>query len=506
MTFKCKICKCFRTKDALAFYHHLRTHKISTKDYYDKFLKKENEDKCKYCGKQTRFATIALGYREFCSTRCASIGTQDRKIKTCLKNRGTEYPTQSSKVRNKCKKTWMNNLGVDNPSKSVKIKNKKERTCLKHFGVSCSFLDEEVKRKSKKTLKKNYNVTHPMYSPLLVNKLKKSNLKKYGVDCVLKSEEIKNKIRKNNLKKYGVECSSQREDVREKIRKSHLKKSVRNKIFSHLKKENNGYLSKSEYEFSKLLHANNISFKKEYLLKNEKYFHHFDFAIFKKDKLKCLVEIDGRYYHGLYRDFNGIHSKESKDYLRWSLVPSKVKFLVIDDNKLEKGIKELLRILPMKYKDWKKEMIRSIPKNIEDAIPKYKDIRMKSDWNCLCTYKYSKGAFLGKSILLNFCRSRIINLLGEDWKTLRKTLYKSPCSEHNVLEGLDDFRNTSKLREKYRKKYKGCDTILVKHHSPEKMLAICSLGKNYVSKEPISNESVKIIKYLNLNAYEINNN
>ena len=505
MKFKCKICNDFKTKDAATFYHHLRLHRISTNDYYDKFMKKETDGICKCCGKPTNFLNINLGYREFCSPKCASIGTQDRKIKTCLKNRGTKFPTQSEEVKNKCKKTCIKHFGVDNPSKSSKIKKKKEKTCLKHFGVKCSFEAESVKIKSEKSLYKKFKVTHPMHSDEVKNKLRNTNMKRRGVDWVFKDEKVKNKIKVTNLKKFGTENPSQSKEVREKLKNIHLNEKIRNKIFSHRKENNNGYLSKAEYEFSKLLKENNIKFKSEYLIKNKKYSHHFDFAIFKNDKLKCLIDIDGRYYHGLYRDFNGIHSKYRKDYLRWNIIPNKVKFLVIDDNEIENGFKELLRILPMKYKDWKKEMIRSIPKNLEDAIPKFSEIRMKQDWNYLCSYRYSNGAFLGKSILLNFCKSRIINLLKDDWKSIRKTLYKSPCSSHSVLEGLDDFKNTSKLREKYRVKYKGYDTIVVKRHSPEKMLAICSLGKTYVSKEPLDKESVKIVKYLRLKAYEVDN-
>ena len=339
-------------------------------------MKKEDEGFCKYCHKPTNFEDISHGYREFCSPKCASIGTTDRKIKTCLRNNGTKFPTQSKSVIEKCKKTWLKTLGVDNPSKSKKIH------------------------------KKQFHLKAKAY---------------------------------------------------------------------------NGYLSGTEYAFSKLLLNSNIPFKSEFLVKKGELRHYFDFV---------------------NRDFNGIHSRYCKDYLRWSIVPKKVKFLVIDDNKLEEGIRELQRILTMDYKTWKREMIRSIPKNIEDAIPKFSDSRLLSDWKSLCKYPYNNKAFLGKSILLNFCKSRIIDSLGDNWKSIRKTLYKSPCSEHHVLEGLDDFENPSKLREKYRKKYRDDDTIIVRHHSPEKMLAICSLGKTYVSEERIDKESKKLAEFLKLNVKE----
>lgn len=154
----------------------------------------------------------------------------------------------------------------------------------------------------------------------------------------------------------------------------------------------------------------------------------------------------------------------------------------------------------MKYKDWKKEMLRSIPRDIEEIIPKFNKKRMLYDWNRLCDLDYNKDAFLGKSILLHFCRSHWNNF---DWKSIRKTLYKSPCSEHHLLEGLDHFKNVSVLGEKFRKKYKDDKFVVFKHHSPEAMLAICSLDKTYISKEPIDEESIKIIRFLNLKVAEL---
>ena len=154
----------------------------------------------------------------------------------------------------------------------------------------------------------------------------------------------------------------------------------------------------------------------------------------------------------------------------------------------------------MKYKDWKKEMLRSIPKNIEDVIPTFSESRLRGDWRQLCEKDYKRGADLCKSVLLHFCRSHWNDF---DWKSVRKTLYKSALSSHHLLEGFDKFKNVSKLREKYRKKYDKQEIVTFKYHSPESMLAICSLGKTYACRELIDNESKEIIKFLNLNAIEI---
>lgn len=64
----CLICKKEFSKNGLK-YHISQTHKISSKDYYDKYFKKEGEGICK-CGKETVFRGLYEGYRKYCSLSC----------------------------------------------------------------------------------------------------------------------------------------------------------------------------------------------------------------------------------------------------------------------------------------------------------------------------------------------------------------------------------------------------------------------------------------------------
>jgi len=89
--FKCEICgREFERLDDLGR-HVSRTHKLTTKEYYDKFLKKPNEGICKHCGKLTKFFNLKIGYREFCDRTCFwRYTTQLKEVKekrenTCLK-------------------------------------------------------------------------------------------------------------------------------------------------------------------------------------------------------------------------------------------------------------------------------------------------------------------------------------------------------------------------------------------------------------------------------------
>jgi hypothetical protein len=70
---ECEICgREFKNFRALA--RHLRTHKITAREYYDKFLKKEGEGICPVCGKETFFMNLRGGYCKFCSRECAKSG------------------------------------------------------------------------------------------------------------------------------------------------------------------------------------------------------------------------------------------------------------------------------------------------------------------------------------------------------------------------------------------------------------------------------------------------
>jgi hypothetical protein len=68
----CQLCK-KELKNLLALSAHLiqqHNHFLS-REYYDKFFKKENEGSCLVCDKQTNWETLGKGYKKFCSTKCA---------------------------------------------------------------------------------------------------------------------------------------------------------------------------------------------------------------------------------------------------------------------------------------------------------------------------------------------------------------------------------------------------------------------------------------------------
>jgi hypothetical protein len=52
---------------------HIRNfHKLNSKEYYDLYVKKENDGQCKSCGKETRFESLGNGYYHVCSKSCGA--------------------------------------------------------------------------------------------------------------------------------------------------------------------------------------------------------------------------------------------------------------------------------------------------------------------------------------------------------------------------------------------------------------------------------------------------
>lgn len=52
--------------------NHVRTHGLTSKDYYDIYVKDNNDGKCVVCDKPTRFVSISKGYLNTCSLSCST--------------------------------------------------------------------------------------------------------------------------------------------------------------------------------------------------------------------------------------------------------------------------------------------------------------------------------------------------------------------------------------------------------------------------------------------------
>ena len=201
---KCLICN-REFNNIISLSRHLRSHKISSKDYYDKYLKKDGEGICPMygripsCKKYTKFRSWR--YLKHCSTRCSTL-EHDVKVKykqTNLKRYDVENPLQNKKIREKIKQTNLKRYGVDNPLKNEKIIRKKELTNLKRYGVKNPLENKNIRNKGRLTCKLKYGVESIFEDR---EKIKKCFIEKYGVDNPFKCKKFKNNLIKYKKIKY----------------------------------------------------------------------------------------------------------------------------------------------------------------------------------------------------------------------------------------------------------------------------------------------------------------
>jgi hypothetical protein len=407
------------------------------------------------------------------------------------------------KLRDCIKKTWIKKYGVDNPNKNSLVRDKIVATCTKKYGSRCSL--QASKEKIKRTLMLHYGVTSPIQNKEIQNRVKATCVFKYGVENPSQYPRVKKLKKKTCLKNYGVESPLQSKEIKIKFKNTCMSRygvynpaqnpEIHKKQFSNRKNKNNGYLSKSEYKFSLLLTNGKYTFRSEYFING----HHFDFAVFKNGKLDTLVEIDGEFHHSLLNDCDGKFILGKSDHLRFSKCKG-YKLIVIDSLKIKEGFKEFIKVYSLSYKMYLKRMVEQLLR----IQPNYSfsNDRMFSDYAKLKKYSYRKGANLGRSIILNFCKSYYENI---NWKRENITelvnkhlLYYSKCSSHNPLDCFDlNILNVSRLAKRYKNKYKGYKIVYIKKHKAEKMLAICSLNKTYRT-DALDEDSIRMAKLLKL--------
>ena len=99
----CEICH-KEHKNILALSIHIKVHGITSKEYYDKYLKKnDNEGICKVCGKETAYLGLNKGYSPHCSTKCSGCSNEinAKRAKTNIERYGFANPRKNKEVINK---------------------------------------------------------------------------------------------------------------------------------------------------------------------------------------------------------------------------------------------------------------------------------------------------------------------------------------------------------------------------------------------------------------------
>lgn len=193
--------------------HIKKFHNMSIKDYYDKYMKKDEEGICKYCTNQTTFKGITKGYTSFCSRECASNGSRDKAKKTCIKKYGVDSysktsehrdlvsdrnksedirkrqkegiqkaysdPKRKESILNKRKKTNQSKYGTDHASQCIKVKEQTAKSNIEKYGVVSTALLPEVIEKRNKTIQEKYGTVHTTQHSSVINKISKTKRSKY---------------------------------------------------------------------------------------------------------------------------------------------------------------------------------------------------------------------------------------------------------------------------------------------------------------------------------------
>ena len=258
----CAICG-FNMASRGAGSHLYYKHNLSPKEYYDLYIKTENEEICNLpgCNNRTPFLGLSKGYKNHCCASHANLNpeTQAKIRKTCLEKYGVESSNQSEIVKNKMKSTFLRKYGVDNCQKNKEIANKTVAT--RH----------------------------------------KNNLKKYGVTEIAMTQSIRNKISNSNRKYMLGRTQEEKDEFYYKIRE--------------IKREH-GTLktSKPEEDFYKWLLT---LFKESDIYRNYSNDSHYpfmcDFYIKSKD---MFIELNLYWMHGFHW-FNSNNKEDLNKLNKW---------------------------------------------------------------------------------------------------------------------------------------------------------------------------------------------
>ena len=137
---------------------------------------------CPECGARPKYVNFTIGFREFCSQKCARA---------------------SKLVKERRKKTNLDRYGVSAPAKLESVREKMKETNLVRYGVEHALQNDDIKRRSRESCMKKYGVEYTGQTESRIRKTKETNRLRYGVDWYLSTKECREKIRETCLERYG---------------------------------------------------------------------------------------------------------------------------------------------------------------------------------------------------------------------------------------------------------------------------------------------------------------
>lgn len=189
------------------FYEHLqRTYPSSSipASIYMFFNGIDEHPKCA-CGKLLEYRSPKLGFRKFCSVKCA---------------------TNSKETRIKAAKTNNERYGGTGFA-SQKLAEKAASTNIRRYGAANAMCNRAIFDKQRATMIESYGAANPSQSPELMARIKQTQEERYG-GFGMGAEHMQSKSKETLTSLYGVEYNGQRQDVITKSKHSRVR-SIRKK-------------------------------------------------------------------------------------------------------------------------------------------------------------------------------------------------------------------------------------------------------------------------------------
>lgn len=187
------------------FYDFIKTTYPQTKKMSEGmylFYHNMTQPKCPICGIDLKFKSWSEGYRQFCSVKCASIGSTTKREQTCLERYGAKTMLAADGFKEKSKQTCLKKYGVEWAQQSAAIMNKSKQTCLERYGVTRPNQNADIMNHIKKDMEIKYGGMG--FGSQVINiKIQKTNLQKYGDSVAIRNQNVKDKIATTKIKKYG---------------------------------------------------------------------------------------------------------------------------------------------------------------------------------------------------------------------------------------------------------------------------------------------------------------
>ena len=318
---KCKLCdREFNSLMALSKHIFFAHKEFTPQQYYDQFLKKENDGICLTCKKETKSIGIR-GYRKHCSYICYvndpylfRIRENKKKTRTdfllsqqsnlCECGCGEKVTTGARFLRGhsnrdldvklKKEQTNLEHCGYKNPGLTPEYQNKGIETNRRKRNCDYSMQDPDCRKLAEQTLLRKYNCTHCSHISTFEEKTKKAWENKSDEEI----EEINLKRILTYLEKTGFKYPMQNPVIKKQSQQTHFdktgytnwSKSPEGKMFLRIK----GIREREERRINNEPDMPNIGFIERSFLNELKQYTHYN--IIRNDQ--SFKYIIGRYPDG----------------------------------------------------------------------------------------------------------------------------------------------------------------------------------------------------------------